>query len=289
MTSRAKKLESIAQWAAIESRYPLSSPLDLVRQFAVLALGNLVTARLVVRGELRPWELVFLVALEALVLSLIAAIQVRFVPASARLEKPQPLAQRIPVLLFGLVWLGFVYGIILGAYVGDLKPLLAAARDPWTALRTSPVRWPFAIALLGAFADAIADWRHWRARGGPFLSTPGFNAGARWLTLFLGGIPFFVPIAGIGWAIATMVQRLERRKSGAAGSMGLQALLIPLLALGVFGTMGWLIHAGVLGWAIGYCSAKVASEALILFLPLIANRAGREERAALDGQSSASK
>jgi hypothetical protein len=289
MTTRASKLESISQWAAIEARYPLSSPLDLVRQAAVMAFGNLVTARLVVRSELRPWELVFLVALEALVLSLIANIQVRFVPLSARLEKPQPLTQRIPVLLFGLVWLGFVYGIVLGAYVGDLQPFLAAARDPLGTLRTSPLRWPFAIALLGAFADAVVDWRHWRARGGPFLSTPGFNAGARWLTLFLGGIPFFVPIAGIGWAIATLVQRIERRKTGPAGSLGLQALLIPALAIGVFGTMGWLIHAGVLGWAIGYCSAKAASEALILFLPLIAHRAGREERAALDAHSSHSK
>src|SRR5262245_44233019 len=181
MSKTTGKLESIAQWDAIAARYPLSSPLDLVRQGAVMAIGNLVTARLVVRGELRPWELVLLVGFEAVALSAIAWLQILFVPASARMEKPQPLLQRIPVLLFGLVWLGFVYGIVLGAYVGDLQPLLAAARHPLATLATSPVRWPFAIAIFGALLDAVADWRHWRSRGGYFLSTPGFNAGARWL------------------------------------------------------------------------------------------------------------
>ncbi len=288
MTSKTEKLASIAQWDALQARYPLASPFELVRQSAVLLIANLVTVRLVLNGQMQPWELVALVAVEAVALTGIAWLQTRFVPAEARMDKPKPLRERLSVALFGLAWLGFVYAIILGAFLRDLEPLLAAARDPWTTLRTSALRWPLAISLGGALLDAVADWRHWRERGGYFLSTPGFNAAARWLTLFLGGIPFIVPIATVAWAIVTLAKRFDTRGRAGAAGRGLpiaQLLLLPALALGVFGLMGWLIQAGVLGWAIGYTSAKLVSEALILFLPLIAVKASAEERAALDGPS----
>ena len=41
--------------------------------------------------------------------------------------------------------------------------------------------------------------------------------------------------------------------------------------------LGWLLEAGVSGWAVGYCSAKLASESFLVFLPLIANKARAEE------------
>lgn len=48
------------------------------------------------------------------------------------------------------------------------------------------IRWPLAVALGGVLVDAGADWRFWRRHGGTFVSTPGFTAMARWLTLNLG-------------------------------------------------------------------------------------------------------
>ena len=45
--------------------------------------------------------------------------------------------------------------------------------------------------------------------------------------------------------------------------------------------MGLLIKGGTSGWAIGYCSAKLASEAFIAFMPVIASKARTEEAAAL--------
>src|SRR4030095_1875084 len=116
MPTQSEKLASIAQWEALKERYPLSSPLQIARQATLLVLANLVTLRLVLRGALRPWEVVALVACEAVGLTTIAFVQTRFVPAEALLEKPKPLLERLGTLMFGVIWLVFVYSLILGAY-----------------------------------------------------------------------------------------------------------------------------------------------------------------------------
>jgi len=286
MTSKEEKLASIAQWDAMLARYPLGSPLEQLWQFTVLLTSNGVTLHLLLTGRMRPWQLIVLVALEAAILTSIAWVQVRRVPASALMEKPQPLRQRLGVLAFGLFWLAFVYGLIVVGWLDSGPELAAAARQPLETLRRSGLRWPLAITVLGAAVDAVRDGLHWRERGGYFLSTPGFNAAARWLTLFLGGIPFLVPIAAVGWVIVTLVERLSGRRRGktAGPPAAVELLLLPGLSLGVFGVMGWLISAGVSGWAVGYCSAKLVSEAIVCSLPLIAARARSEETAALDGE-----
>ncbi|MFN7942988.1 MAG: hypothetical protein U0X73_15465 [Thermoanaerobaculia bacterium] len=281
--SRREKLASIAQWDALKERYPIASRWELLRSGAAVVAANLVTLRLLLRGELQPWELVLLVASEAVAFSAIAWIQSRFVPASARMDKEMPLRERLVTLAFGLFWLAAVYGLILGLFLKDLAPLLAALRDPLRFLATSSIRWPLAISLAGAVVDAVADQRFWRRRGGYFLSTPGFAAGARLLTLFLGGIPFLIPLAIGGWLISQVIQRVEkllvRPTAGPAKMFAFVA--VPAMMIGLFYLMGFLIRGGLLGWAIGYVSAKMASEALILCLPLIANKASAEERAAL--------
>ncbi len=271
----AAKQRSIAEWDALLARYPLGSPLELARQLGVVAIANLLVVRMVVKGDLQPWELVFLVGLEAVILTVIAWLQTRMVPRSALMDQPRPLRERLATLLFGLFWLGCVYAIILGAFLHQSDALLAALRSPWATLQSSALRWPLAVTVFGALIDAVADWRHWRERGGWFLSTPGFNGMARWLTLLLGGIPFFVPMAAILFAIVGLSQRLKatRRVSG-------QILAVPALCFAVFGVMAWMLSAGVLGWAIGYCSAKLVADSFILFLPLIAKRARAEEAAA---------
>jgi hypothetical protein len=136
------KAASIAEWDALLARYPLGSPWEMARQFLSVAGSNAVVLYLLVTGRMRPFHLVVLVAIEALLLSAIAWIQSRLVPRSALMEsKPQPLRARLGTLAFGA--------------------------------------------------------------SGSASSTPSSNSAARWLTLFLGGIPFFVPLAFGVWTIST--------------------------------------------------------------------------------------
>ena len=284
--SKRRKLASIAFWDALRRRYPVSSYWELVRQGSGVLVANVIAARALVRGEMRPWELVVLVALEAVAYSLVAWLQLRFVPAAARPEEEEPrttLGARLGTLAFGLFWLVAVYGLIFGFLLRDLAPFLAAVREPLAYLGHSAIRWPLAVAVGGALVDAIADHRFWRQHGGTFIGTPGFTAMARWLTLILGGIPFFVPFAAGGFGIAQLAKAVERRYPAGAvgGQLPVAVLAFPVLAIGLFFLVGWLIRAGELGWTIGYCSAKFVSEIAILGVPLLAERASREERAAL--------
>jgi hypothetical protein len=248
--------------------------------------ANLLAARALVRGEMRPWELVVLVAFEAVAYSAVAWIQLLFVPREARPdadEKKQSLLTRLPAMAFGLFWLVCVYGLIFGFLLRDLAPFLAAVREPLAYLSHSAIRWPLAVALGGLLLDAIADRQFWRQHGGTFVSTPAFTAMARWLTLILGGIPFFVPFAAGGWVVGQVAKGIEKRYgTGVTGTkFPAVVLVLPVLGIGLLALVGWLIQAGELGWTIGYCSAKFVSELFILAMPLIAERASREEKAAL--------
>ncbi len=284
--SKRRKLASIAYWDALRRRYPVASYWELGRQGCGVLAANLLAARALVRGEMRPWELVVLVAFEAIAYTFVAWIQLLFVPPEARPEaeekKPSLLA-RLPAMAFGLFWLVCVYGLIFGFLLRDFAPFLAAVREPLAYLGRSAIRWPLAVAVGGLLLDAIADRQFWRQHGGTFVSTPGFTAMARWLTLILGGIPFFVPFAAGGWVVAQVAKAIERRFPTAerSGTLAAAVLVLPLLGIGLLMLVGWLMQAGELGWTIGYCSAKFLSEMLILGVPLIAERASREERAAL--------
>ncbi len=295
MTAPGRKLKSLAFWDALQARYPLGSRWELVRPATSVIGANLLTARALVQGEMRPWELVVLVALEALAFSAIAWVQTLSVPKEARPdadEKKPPIAQRLGTLLFGLFWLFFVYGIIFGTYLREMPDWGAVAREPFRFLVGSAIRWPLALSVGGALLDAIADRQFWKSHqsqshqngGGTFISTPGFTGIARWLTLIFGGIPFFVPFAaGVG-VIAAVAKGIERW-IGPHPKAPWAMLAFPVLAIGVFSGMGWLVSAGALGWTIGYISAKLLSELLVLGVPLLAVRAGREEREKRAGAS----
>lgn len=292
--SQRQQLASIAYWDALRRRYPVASYWELLRQGSGVLAANLLAARALVRGEMRPWELVLLVAFEAIAYTSVAWIQLWFVPPEARPETPQDgekkqsLAARLPAMAFGLFWLVCVYGLIFGFFLRDLQPFFTAVRDPLDYLANSAIRWPLAVAVGGLLLDAIADRQFWLRHGGTFVSTPGFTAMARWLTLILGGIPFFVPFAAGGWGVAQVAKAVEQRYPGGpkGGKFPAAILLLPVLGIGLMYLVGWLMQAGELGWTIGYISAKFVSEMLILGVPLIAERASREERAALEPEAS---
>ena len=71
-------------------------------------------------------------------------------------------------------------------------------------------------------------------------------------------------------------QLLERLHKRAAQDSLAPLMLVPVLALAVFGTMAWLLEAGLSGFAIGYCTAKLAADCLIVFTPWI-SREGKQE------------
>ena len=278
-----RKPGSLAFWDALQARYPLGSRWELVRPATAVLAANLLTARALVRGEMRPWELALLVALEAAAFSAIAWLQTLSVPKEARADADQPrmpLGQRLGTLLFGLFWIAAVYSIVFGFYLRETPDWGAVAKAPFAFLAGSAIRWPLLVSIAGALADAVADRQFWKLRGGIFVSTPGFTGLARWLTLIFGGIPFFVPFAVGAGLIAAVAKALERRfKTTPTTTWPL--LAFPVLGIALFWGMGRLIAAGALGWTIGYVAAKLGAELLLLGVPLLAQHAGREESAAL--------
>lgn len=296
--SESAKRQSLAEWQEILDRYPLTSPWSLGFQVLTTISSNALAAWLVATQRMTPFELVVLVAIEAALLIGIAMLHARLLPPEAREKHTMTTQQRLGTLAFGLFWLAAVYGLVLVAFLQSGQEMLAAFRDPLTFFAESALRWPLLITLLGAAVDALQDTVHFRRHGGRFISTPGFHGAARWLTLFLGGIPFFVPMVGLLVAIKLVGERAAaavRRRFGQPSEriMIIALLLIPVVGWLLLMGIGWLasfvtasLDSGVAWWALCYCSAKFVADLFIVCLPLIASKAHAEESAALNAPAS---
>ncbi len=264
----------LAEWKALTSRYPLAHPAALAMPLLSALAANGTLCWLVSIRALSPFELVLLVAIESILYLLIAWLQHLPVPKSAHLKHQSvSWGARLGMSLFALIWLGGVYGMVLLVWLGQLGEAKALIADPIGFLGRSNIWIPLAIAVAGASVDAALDWRHWRRHGGAFVSTPAMTGAARWLTLFLGGFPFLMPMFLILIAINKLMEFVQKH----TGKDNLWVmLLIPVMMFSVFGTMGWLLSAGVSGFAIGYVVAKLASECLIVFTPWIGKIAQKE-------------
>ncbi|MEP7009705.1 MAG: hypothetical protein ABJC13_05220 [Acidobacteriota bacterium] len=281
--SKKEKLASIAEWDAIIGRYPPGNRASLVQQVVLMLASNAFIVYQLVTHRMQPLHLVLLVAIEAVLLSVVAFVQSRTVPPEAQTLSGQTARQRVGALAFGLFWLAMVYSLVFAGFLRAEGALWGLVRQPLETIRQGGLLWPLTITLIAAFRDSIQDASYFRDHRGKFLSTPGLNAVARWLTLFLGGIPFLIPLAAVGWVISKIIERLNRRmmKGTVPTDVRWALLVIPLLFLGMFSVMGSLISAGLSGWAICYCAAKFVSELLILCMPVIATKAKAEETAAL--------
>lgn len=277
--------QSLREWETILRRYPLASPWGLAWQALTVLSGNVLVAWLVTTGRMSPLELVLLVAVEAVLLVLIAWVQSRFVPPEAIKRSNESFGQKLFVFLFGLVWLGAVYGLVLGAFVQQGAEVKRLLDDPAAFLLASHIKWPLMITLAGAAVDALQDHAHFGRHGGIFLSTPGLQGVARWLTLFLGGIPFFMPIVAVAGGLFALIAKtgewLRARGAGAGAQNAWMVLAMPVLSVAFFATFGWLVTSEVSGWAVGYATAKFAAELFIVCLPLIAKKAHAEESAGI--------
>lgn len=287
--TKGERTKSIARWDGLLKRYPKPSPLGLGMQVLLTLAGNGLVVWLVASGRMTPFELVTLVALEALLLIALAWGQSRLVPPEAREPPTMPLRERLGTLAFAAVWLGGVYSICLLVMLRAWPEALAAARDPIGFLAHSTIRWPLLLTAVMALIDALQDWSFFRRHGGMFHSTPGFQGAARWLTLFLGGIPFAIPFFTVvigavkgGEAAVCYVRGNTKRKIAA----GVGVLVV--IGIVLFSRLPSLIdrvtHDEVSLWALGYCAAKFCAELFIVCLPLIASKARAEEIATTVGK-----
>lgn len=289
------KQQSLRDWEMVMRRYPLASPLGLGWQVLTTLGGNLVIAWLVAHGRMSPLELVVLVAIEAVLLVAIAWIHSRFVPKESLNEKPMKLRERLGTLAFGLFWLACVYGLVLFAFVPSGDELRRLLDDPFAFVLGSNLKWPLLITLGGALVDALQDHAHLMRRGGYFISTPGLQGAARWMTLFLGGIPFFMPVVAVIGLLVALGKRagewVKRRRGGDDREIESKVMMVlaPLMMVAFFATFSGLVTSGVSGWAIGYATAKFIAEIFIVCLPLIAKTAHAEETAALKTPAAAKK
>jgi hypothetical protein len=282
--SESARRQSLAQWESLLRRYPLASPWSLAFQILSTLGANGLIAWMVATERMTPFELVVLVAIEGVLLIFIAWLHSLAIPREALEKNPSSVAARLGTLAFALVWLSGAYGIVFFAFVPSSDEILHAAKDPLAFLLGSNLKWPLLITVGLAVVDAIKDHLHFHDHGGQFLSTPGLQGVARWLTLLLGGIPFFVPAVAVMMGVMFFVDRvkgwLKNRAKSADANAFLGMLLLPAIAIPFFGTMTWLMSSGVSGWAVGYCAAKFVSELFVVCLPLIATKAHAEESAA---------
>jgi hypothetical protein len=279
-----------SEWQQLLRRYPLASRWGLAFQIGSTLFGNALVVWLVATGRMSPFELVLLVAFEAMLLIGLAWLQTRGLPPGALEPNKVSLRQRLGAFGFMLVWLAAVYGMVLLVMVPSWPEIAAAARDPVAFLAASSLRWPLAITLLTAGIDALQDAAHFRRHGGKFLSTPGFQGAARLLTLILGGIPFVVPFFAAVIAVKLAVERIHAKMTRGHNPGGRRAALVAGgLIAGVwalyFGValgldqLDRILQSGVAWWALCYGAAKFASELFIVCLPLIASKAQAEDEA----------
>lgn len=232
-------------------------------------VSNLFIAYLVITGRIQPLSLIALVAIEALLLVAVQAMQMRFIPASAvPREFRGSIAAQFGGLLFALAVLVLANGLIISVATNASGPVLSILWHPLDAVRHSQLGWPLAVTLALALLNARDDARWHAAHGGDFVSTPGLGAQARILTVILGAIPHVLPFAALLWVGRKYLERERCRRDEGAAQRPAWFTPVVVCSLGILGVValaatGRLISSGLAGWTIAFCVAKFLSEVFI--------------------------
>ena len=180
-------ISKLKQWAVAHNVAP-AAPGSLFPRLLAVLLGNATVAYLVLIERARPFELVLFVALEAMLLSTIEIVQTRIaLGPSAQTSLGRIVVNRLGVGLLCAVILA-INLVVMSAMLHAEAAAVALARHPLTAILRARLEWPLAITLVAALFDTRRDARRFALAGGEFVSTPGLNAAARWLTLFFGAL-----------------------------------------------------------------------------------------------------
>jgi hypothetical protein len=139
-------------------------------------VSNLFIGYLVITGRIQPLSLIALVAIEALLLVAVQAMQMRFIPASAvPREFRGSIAAQFGGLLFALVVVVLANWLIISVATKAGGSVLSILWHPLDAVRHSQLGWPLAVTLALALLNARDDVRWHAAHGGDFVSTPGLR------------------------------------------------------------------------------------------------------------------
>jgi hypothetical protein len=255
-------------------RFPAQGVWQVAFNLLLVFGGNAIVLYLLLSGRMRAAHLIVLVAVEAVLLIVIAALSTVGVPPGDRFEKPMPWRERLPTLLFGVFWIAGVYAITLVFIHGwpDLFALLRSADAWFVAGLFVPIAYTAGTALLQAGADRV----HYRRHGRPFISGVAGPLLARILTLVLGGVPFAMPFFVAVFGAVKGVEFVLRKARVRPAQSVLAGVGMPVIAYGAFALVGVLIEQDVAGWAIGFVLAKLIAESMVAAIPLVMNHVANE-------------
>jgi len=243
---------------AILKRFPKPSFLGLAIQVVSALVSNGILVWLLQNGRAVGASVPVLLLLESMVLLIIVRIQHIGIPVKDWAEPPTPFLQRLPGLIFLLLWLGLAWGMSMLAFgqLAEFKPLIF---QPIETFHRWGIFWPLVATGLSSLALWPQDRGHYQRHGGIFISSATLAVTSRALTLILGAIPFFVPFALAGYAVNQLIQR---SKTGLIVGF-------PLLFLVVL-VPGFLLEMGFNGWTISIVSAKLLSDVAVIAVPFVA-------------------
>jgi uncharacterized membrane protein len=247
-------------------RFPSQSTASVVMNIGMVLFGNAIVFWLLISGELRATHLIVLVAVETVLLIAISSLLQRLVPRSDWLEQPKQWRESAPVIVFVLVWLGGAYGFTLAMIQGYPDLLALGTLQTWIETRLYvPLLYTLGLAVL----HGIGDLRHFRRKGGPFISEVSHDAMARYLTLILGAIPFAMPFFAVTIGGFKGVEYIfGKARTDPAKSLLAGGAMLAIVSLS-FAVIELLISSEVNGWAIGFVFAKLIAEVLIVCIPLV--------------------
>lgn len=273
----AKKIVSTAEWDALIARHPLEGRWALPQRIVMTLVANGLLAYLLAKGQIQPLYLVLLVAIEAMMLNSVEIVQLLSVPRSSQPPDEERISPvpRFFVLALCMIALLFFNGMVILGMLDAEDAVLAFVRHPWESLRQAQLGLLLAITLVTALIDGVRDARYFAVHGGYFISTPGWNARARWMTLCLGVLPHAIPILGTLWIVGKYFQGRAKRSLAVEGGElppVPKLAIVALAALGAaaFFSVSWLVSAGLAGWTVAFCAAKFTSEMFVVSLPLFA-------------------
>jgi len=252
------------------SRFAQPSNGAMALELAGIVCGNTYLLWCVWRGDLPTVGIVLLVVAESVLLALVAAVQLHFIPVAEQAEPEETeLAMRI------YWWMGLVV-IFGGAYflwadfldeLDELEAFLSSFA-PW---RESGLHVALGIGLLFALAGVVADHLHYRRTGPPFISSVQVEATARRMTfgygIFLMAIPIFGMVMLAIWVVPRLIKNRDSDKWNFIGGLSIIAVFYASCL-----AVGGLIETGPVGWAGMYLWSKATIECGFVALPFVAAR-----------------